>query len=142
MNHENTGIIELASLADRQGCARLAFAAKAVGEAEAAKAAAAAGPYLLADDLCQKLRLEGLELPENGELAALSPGRWRPGLNGLPAGAQITGLILSREQEKKLAAFAPAEASPERLFRIAEHLFFDEPLKVAIRYTGPRFKPS
>jgi hypothetical protein len=140
VNRGHSEIIELASLADRQGSARLAFAARAVGEAGAAEAAAAAGPYLLADDLCQKLRLEGLSLPENGELRALSPNRWRPGLNGLPEGAEVCGLILSREQEKKLAALAPAGASPEKLFRIAEHLFFEEPLKVAIRYTAPRFK--
>lgn len=132
--------IELASLADRQGSARLAFAAKAVGEEAALAAAAEAGLYLLADDLCQKLRLEGLELPENGELAALSPSRWRAGVSGLPEGAEVCGLVLSREQEKRLARFAQAGDSPEKLFRIAEHLFFDQPLKVRVRYTAPRFK--
>lgn len=135
-------IIEIPSLADRQGSARLAFAARAVGEAEASAAAHEAGSYLLADDLCQKLRLEGLELPGNGELGALSPARWRPSLSGLPAGAEVCGLELSREQERRLARFARAGESPEKLFRLAEHLFFEEPLKVAIRYTAPRFKPS
>jgi hypothetical protein len=139
---EESETIELASLAERQGSARLAFAANAVGEEKALAAANAAGPYLLADELCQKMRLEGLVLPENGELRALSPSRWRKGVKPLPDGAEISGLVLSREQEKSLAAFAPAGASPELLFRIAEHLFFEEPLKVTIRYTAPRFKPS
>lgn len=140
MIHGQSEIIELASLADRQGSARLAFAAQAAGMEAALAEAKAAGLYLLADDLCQKLRLEGLNLPENGELAALSPARWRPGLQGLPEGAEVVGVIFSREQEKRLAAFAPAGLAPETLFRLAEHLFFEEPLKVAIRYTAPRFK--
>lgn len=142
MNHEYSEIIELASLASRQGSARLAFAAKAVGEERAMEAAAEAGPYLLADDLCQKLRLEGIDLPGNGELRALSPSRWQPALKGLPEGAEVCGLLLSREQEKALAKFARSGDSPEKLFRIAEHLFFEEPLKVAIRYTAPRFKAN
>lgn len=142
MSQAEDQIIELASLADRQGSARLAFAARAIGEAGALAAALEAGPYLLADDLCQKLRLEGLDLPGNGEFRALSPHRWHLSLDGLPEGAEIRGLILSREQEKRLAGFAGAGHSPEMLFRIAERLFFEEPLKVAIRYTAPRFKRS
>lgn len=142
MSHlESSEIIELPSLASRKGSARLAFAARAVGEQGALAQAAEAGSYLLADELCQKLRLEGLELPENGEVRALSPRRWRAGLNGLPAGAEVLGLVLSREQEILLARFAKAEESPARLLQIAEHLFYEEPLKVTVRYTAPRFKP-
>jgi hypothetical protein len=139
---DQTEIIEIASLSDRLGSARLAYAARAVGKEKALVAAAEAGAYLLADELCQKLRLEGLEIPGNGELSALSPNRWRPGLTGLPEGTEVCGLILSPEQEKRLTAFAGGGHSPGELFRLAEHFFFEQPLKVAIRYTAPRFKPS
>jgi hypothetical protein len=132
---------ELSALERRRGAARLAELAALLGAENAQRATALAGPYLLADELAKQLRLEGLELPANGELRALSAEHWESRVAALPEGAEVCGLDLSPEQKRVFRAATkgrPIE-SPAEALKIAEHLFYGESLKVAVRYTGPRF---
>lgn len=133
-------LFELPPLADRNGSARLAYADQAAGTKAVDQAVAAAGPYLLADELCADLRLKGLDLPADGEFRALSPTRWRREVAVLPEGVEVRGLILAPAEEKLLTRLGARPQSPSELLQIAEHVFFERPLKVAVRYTAPRFK--
>jgi hypothetical protein len=133
-------LFELPSLAARKGSARLRAVEEVLGAEGARRAARAAGPYLLSDELCRKLRLEGLEIEE--ELSALSPSRWEPGLPASPPEAELVGILLEPNQRKRLLRFAPALGSPQAALSVAERFFYERPLKLIVRYTAPRFKPQ
>lgn len=139
---EGADWFELPSLEERRGSARLAEVAAIVGAEGAKLAAQRAGPYLLADSLVRELQLQGIALAEEGELPALSPPRWRPALEqGLPENAQVLGIHLSSSSLAAFTSFLGA-ARPESaagLVELAEHFFYRDSLKVALRYTGPRF---
>lgn len=135
----------LSSLAQRTGAKRISLASEVVGRDQALAAAAKAGLYLLEDELADKLLLDGLSLPKSGELVALSPSRWRATeVPCLPQGAELLGLVLERGQEAQLKMFVRKQppTSAEAMIAIAEHLFFYDSLKVAFRYTEPRFKAN
>jgi hypothetical protein len=136
-----TQVFELASLADRRGATRLAVVQEVLGN-QASHSAAAAGSYLLEDDLCTKLRMAGVDLPTDGELSCLSARRWSMDAPALPAGVEILGLCLEARRRKEFLSFLqgrPAPGSPLQLLAIAEHFFYSQSLKVLIRYTAPRF---
>jgi hypothetical protein len=139
---EGATCLELPSLASRRGSRRLAVVEGVLGVSGAAVAAGTAGKYLLDDNLARGLRLKGVELPESGELSCLSPERWRSGLpDGLPESVEVLGLLLSREQRFQLQSFLQGRSVPtgaRDLLELAEHFFYEDSLKLAVRYTGPR----
>ncbi len=142
---EGCSLFEIPALALRRGKMRLQVVQRILGPSEAQLAVEKAGPYLLADELCQNLRLRGLELPENGEVPCLSPNRWQENIATLPLEAEVFALFLSDSQEKALKNFFHDWQQPQNLsqfLEIAQHFFYEESLKVAVRYTAPRFKPS
>jgi hypothetical protein len=113
-----------------------------LGPSMAKAAALRAGPFQLEDSLRERLLLEGLSIQPDGELTCLSPGAWRAEAGGLPKNAHVEGILLEPGKERVFVSFVSRWRKPEsagELLALAEHFFFQDSLKVAIRYTEPRF---
>lgn len=134
---------------------RIREAAKLVGRGEAEQIAQRAGAYELADELVSGLRGAGLTLPANGEVPALSPGRWVPFSQRetisvarareewKTEGLTLAGFVLPPDERAALLSFLHATRSSEppsawTLFEIADHFFLRDSWRVALQYTGPR----
>ena len=84
----------------------------------------------------------GTGIPLNGEVVALSPDRWRLHVaQGLPASAEPVGIVLTKMQRERLLAFLGSRLphNPAQALLFAEKFFYGDSLKVAVRYTAPRF---
>jgi hypothetical protein len=51
------------------------------------------------------------------------------------------GILLHQDRRKQLLRFASGLRRPEEILSVAEHFFYEQPLKLIVRYTAPRFKP-
>ena len=110
-----------------RGASRLKVAARVLGDTTSAKAfAKSLGTYQLENALTQSLRLEGLLLPENGEVAALSPIRWleasadaRPldlvCLEWEERGLELEGILLGAEERAAFFTFLRSSRTKEQL---------------------------
>lgn len=136
---------------------RFAEAQSLVGEERAGEIAHQLGPYELEEGLARKLELEGLKLGAAGEFNALTPAKWGkfPEAESWLAftarlaesGGEIRGLLLNGQQREDLLRFLSrnrvnTDCEPTELVNLARHFFFEEPLNVVVRYTGPRFHHS
>lgn len=136
---------------------RFAEAQGLVGAERAGEIAGQLGPYELEEGLARKLELEGLKLGAAGEFNALTPANWgkfpeaeswlalTTRLSG--SGGEIRGLLLTGVQRESLLRFlsrnrVETDCDAVALVNIARHFFFEEPLNVVVRYTGPRFHHS
>lgn len=133
---------ELPALAAVKANARLEILKSVVG-AQGPKAAKDAGLYLLEDKLALELKLQGLNLPKNGEVPSLSPARW-PELAAddepVPEGAR--GLLLEPAAVRRLRTFLRASGARGSLgaldlIHLARHFFYEEPVKIVVPTRTP-----
>lgn len=108
-----------------RGALRIAATTRILGSRNAALALAKSmGEYRLDDILVHKLRLEGLEIPESGEIPVLSPARWiaaeenvRPlstvALEWEAEGAELAGVQVGRTERDEFLGFVRMSRSPE-----------------------------
>lgn len=142
---EGTVVRSVPSLSSLRGSERVVVLESVLGEKLAESVSARAGLYLLDDSLAHDLRLRGLDLPENGELPALSPARWKKiSEEAIPVG-RLVGVLLSPEKKNALQLFLRAsrhEITLDDLVNVARHYFYEDSLNLLVEYTAPRFNQS
>ncbi len=138
--------VELPSLLEEMGAERVQSLKRLLGSEGAERATKRIGPYLLDEELTEKLKMKGLDLPEDGEFAVLSANRWsKTSLNTSPKTEMlpsIAGVVLSDSQRKTFQSVlrgSQKTLSVEESLELCRHLFFDQKLKVVVPYTAPRF---
>lgn len=137
--------IELPSLSDEQAACRYKSLRQILGPNAADRAAKRVGPYLLDEELTEKLKMKGLDLPEDGELKALSANRWPREIAQVEELSSMTGVILTESQRKTFQSVMRLRRTPLSVtdgLELCRHLFFEQKVKVVVPYTAPRFHQS
>jgi hypothetical protein len=135
-------IVEIPPLASELGAKRIQEVASLVGEKEAKKAVKRVGPYLIEEELAEQLKMRGAKLGKNDEILALSANRW-PDSAEIPAiTGEILGFLLDEEAIKTLKSVCVSMDSfedPVSALKFLRHLYFEQSVKVVMRYTAPSF---
>lgn len=130
---------ELPSLEEELGGGRVALLKELLGAEDGVRAAREAGLYELSDSLAQRLRLQGVRLGEGGELACLSPARWREGA-AQPLPASLEGVLLDAADAREFQSYLRltgnrSAIAPLPMAELARHYFFSRRLRVLVRST-------
>ncbi len=139
---DGLAIQEVPSLAAEIGYLRIDEAEKILGKENLQRAVKRVGPYLLEEELTEKLRMKGLTLPADGECKSLSAQRWPRSLPSGEFSREVIGLLLSSKEQKTFQSVtrgAQDFRSSAEALEFCRHLFFEQNLKVVVRYTAPRF---
>jgi hypothetical protein len=135
-------ILEIPPLAHELGAKRIQEAISLVGENETKKVVKRVGPYLIEEELAEQLKMRGLKLGKGDEVCALSANRW-PFSAELPSiSGEILGFCLSESEKKTLKSVGVSVDSFEDAIialKFLRHLFFEQSVKVVMRYTAPSF---
>jgi len=134
--------VELPSLSEEMGAERMERLRRLLGSEGAVRAAKRVGPYLLDEELTERLKMKGLDLPDDGELSALSANRWPKTPSTVEKIQCVAGVVLSDSQKKTFQSVLRGSLkilSAEESLELCRHLFFDQKLKVVVPYTAPRF---
>ena len=112
---ENMELHKVMNARAHEGNLRLGVAAKILGDRNMALALAKEiGPYILADQVAHRLRLEGLALDSKGEIPVLSPSRWADqklearsplellALEWEELGLQLAGILVEKSEFSEL----------------------------------------
>ncbi len=139
---DGLAIAEIPSLAAETGYQRTHEAEKILGKENLQRAVKRVGPYLLDEELTEKLRMKGLSLPVDGECKSLSAQRWPKTLPSTHVSGEILGLLLSTKEQKTFQSVTKGSRgfkSTTEALEFCRHLFFEQNLKVVVQYTAPRF---
>lgn len=134
--------VELPSLSEQMGAERVQRLRRLLGPEGAERAVKRIGPYLLDEELTEKLKMKGLDLPEDGEFFALSANRWAKSSLKEEKLHSIAGVVLTESQRKTFQSVlrgSQKTLSEEESLELCRHLFFDQKMKVVVPYTAPRF---
>jgi hypothetical protein len=139
---EGLTVQEIPSMAAEIGSQRLAEAEKILGKENLSRAVKRVGPYLLEEELTEKLRMRGLTLPPDGECKSLTAQRWPGEIPSEKLAGEVLGLLLNAKDQKTFQSVTKHSLgfkTTSEALEFCRHLFFEQNLKVVVQYTAPRF---